>query len=766
VDTGCIWFNSNIINSLWSLISENDIFSETRFSKFVNSDVCLSFYADFVYPLSVDVTFESYCAVTPENGIKKDLINCRREIWNQLKHYRFGVVKLNPAKYMHFGTTEELFSMLTDNKESFTTLEWQAVIGCNRVFDKENEPTIINSFIDKSVTIPKESFVENSVIKGNSTIGRNTILSGINAEHCHIPDNVALHCVKLKNGKFVCRIYGITDNPKNSLDNKFLLSSVSSFYHEKDNCLSIWDAKLFCECDSPEMAVKAALLLYVISANKALSADVLNWQKSVRHSFNSSFNAADTNDFDIRRNLIEQDIRFNVFVESVSNHSPLLSAIDKLLCINDHEAEMTKLLQFAGQSAFPLNMRLYHALSIISKRSKCSVCGYSSEQIEDFSYGTMKRVICDDCFKRFNFHTEGYVQDSVEIKLPARINFCGSPTDAAPYCLEHGGTMLDGALLLNGDFPVTATVSRINDLSVVLESIDQHDRITIHDIDSIRDCGNPFDRFALHKAVILACGVVPLHGDINLKDLLEKYGGGLRLSTHARIPKGSGLGTSSIIAAASVAAINRIFGIPEDNDRVYTQVFTAEQLMNTGGGWQDQVGAYTHGIKLMSSKPGIAQTIKLEQLDLTDEVKQELNERFALVFSGQRRLARNVLREELNRIIENDPTTMGALDRIRKICLIMKFELERGNVTGFAKLITEQFELVKTIDEGASNTYIEYIFESCADLIDGKSICGAGGGGFLQLILKKGVSIQQLKERMEQTFGDSGVKVWEGDLIL
>jgi fucokinase len=572
--------------------------------------------------------------------------------------------------------------------------------------------------------------------------------------------------VKLKNGKFVCRIYGITDNPKNSLDNKFLLSSVSSFYHEKNNHLSIWDAKLFCESDTPEAAVKAALILYNISANTASPTEIISWQKSVRHSFNSSFNAADTNDFERRRNEIEQNIGMNVFVESANNPSPLLSAIDNLFGIIDHKAEMPKLLQFARQSTFPLNMRLYHALSILAKRSKCNIGNYTSEQLEDFAYGTMKRMLCDDCFNRFGFYTEGYVQDSVDIKLPARINFCGSPTDAAPYCIEHGGTMLDGALLLNGDFPITVTVSRINDLHIVLQSIDQNDKITIDDIDSIRDCGNPSDRFALHKAVLLACGVVPLHGNSNLKDLLRKYGGGLRLSTHARIPKGSGLGTSSIIAAASVAAINKIFGIAEDNDRVYTQVFTAEQLMNTGGGWQDQVGAYTPGIKLMSSKPGIAQTIKVEQLDLTDEVKQELNERFALVFSGQRRLARNVLREELNRIIENDPTAMGALDKIRKICLIMKFELERGNVTGFAKLITEQFELVKTIDEGASNTYIEYIFESCADLIDGKSICGAGGGGFLQLILKKGVGFKQLKERMEQTFGDSGVKVWEGDLIL
>lgn len=37
---------------------------------------------------------------------------------------------------------------------------------------------------------------------------------------------------------------------------------------------------------------------------------------------------------------------------------------------------------------------------------------------------------------------------------------------------------------------------------------------------------------------------------------------------------------------------------------------------------------------------------------------------------------------------------------------------------------------------------------SCEDLIDGKFISGAGGGGFLQVILKKGVSKEMLRARL------------------
>jgi fucokinase len=75
------------------------------------------------------------------------------------------------------------------------------------------------------------------------------------------------------------------------------------------------------------------------------------------------------------------------------------------------------------------------------------------------------------------------------------------------------------------------------------------------------------------------------------------------------------------------------------------------------------------------------------------------------------------------------------------------------------------FNLVKTIDKGASNTYIEYIFDACDDLIDGKSICGAGGGGFLQVILKEGVKKSDLRERVKNVFKNCGVELWECELI-
>lgn len=76
--------------------------------------------------------------------------------------------------------------------------------------------------------------------------------------------------------------------------------------------------------------------------------------------------------------------------------------------------------------------------------------------------------------------------------------------------------------------------------------------------------------------------------------------------------------------------------------------------------------------------------------------------------------------------------------------------------------ITDFEEVVKLDTEYIRNWSI---FESCEDLIDGKFISGAGGGGFLQVILKKGVTKEHLRRRLRNVFQDSGVDMWESEFL-
>ncbi len=145
---------------------------------------------------------------------------------------------------------------------------------------------------------------------------------------------------------------------------------------------------------------------------------------------------------------------------------------------------------------------------------------------------------------------------------------------------------------------------------------------------------------------------------------------------------------------------------------------------------------------------------------------EELKERFVLIYTGQRRLARNLLREVVGGYIGSNPNSIEVLYEIQRTAVLMKFELEKGNIDGFAKLLEEHWELSKRLDAGSTNTCIDQIFLSCQDLLSARMICGAGGGGFLQAVLKKGRTKEELRERIRSVFQDSGVDVWDCELVF
>lgn len=289
---------------------------------------------------------------------------------------------------------------------------------------------------------------------------------------------------------------------------------------------------------------------------------------------------------------------------------------------------------------------------------------------------------------------------------------------------------------------------------------------TINDtIEPLQATGDPFDPFALQKACLLACGIIPKEG-CSLKEILDRLGGGFVMHSEVtNVPKGSGLGTSSILSAACVKAVFEFMGIDYTEEDLYAHVLAMEQIMSTGGGWQDQVGGITPGLKYITSMSGIEQQLKVAHIEVPESAKRELDDRFVLIYTGQRRLARNLLRDVVGRYVGNEPDSLFALEEIQKTAALMRFELERGNIDEFARLLDYHWELSKKVDAGSSNTLIEQIFSSIEELIDGKLVCGAGGGGFLQVILKKGVTKQQVEDRLNEVFMDSLVGVADCKLV-
>jgi fucokinase len=80
-----------------------------------------------------------------------------------------------------------------------------------------------------------------------------------------------------------------------------------------------------------------------------------------------------------------------------------------------------------------------------------------------------------------------------------------------------------------------------------------------------------------------------------------------------------------------------------------------EQRMCTGGGWQDQVGGIMPGVKLIRTQPGADQTVSLRWsvFNLADD--SDLKQRCLLYFTGQKRMARNILQNVVGNYLARTP---------------------------------------------------------------------------------------------------------------
>lgn len=672
IDTGALIFSTAMMDSLYSLIG-----TEEGYDRYVNGTVRLSLYADFLYPLAENSTLEQFYLEKPEGEFCEELTEAREQVWKVLRPYRMKLLRLAPAKFIHFGTTREILALMCGGVEEYASLGWSS-----RVASSISGSTAgYNSVLSSRASIGKDCYLEVSYVHSRAKVGKNCVLSFVDIHDEVIPDGVVLHGLKQRDGKFVVRIFGVQDNPKeNRLFGKELDEVAeklgTDLWDGKNHTL--WTAELYPEKDTVREAVAAALNLYAL----------------------------------------------------VTGEGRLGDCSEKL--------------------------RLHYYLGVVLE----------DENEVQKCFGTIQSEVLEATVRSLSYNEKAHiVKDTHTVELPLRVNWGGGWSDTPPYCNEHGGTVLNAAILLNGEKPVLVKLERMDELKVVFDSRDMDVHGEFEEIGELQRTGDPFDPFALQKACLLACGIIPMKGN-NLKEILERLGGGFVMHSEVtNVPKGSGLGTSSILSAACVKAVFEFMGIGYTEEDLYSHVLAMEQIMSTGGGWQDQVGGVTPGLKYITSMPGIDQKLKVVHVEIPEEAKKELDERFCLIYTGQRRLARNLLRDVIGRYAGNEPDSVFALEEIQKVAALMRFELERGNVDGFAKLLDYHWELSKKVDAGSSNTLIEQIFSSIEEMIDGRLVCGAGGGGFLQVVLKKGVTKKQVAERLHEVFMDSLVDVADCKLL-
>ena len=777
LDTGAVMLDTELLGALFSLIATGDKTDPAKFACFVNERARVSFYGDFLYPLAEDATLEEYYLEAPEGSYCEELKECRTKIWEALHGFRMKVICLSPAEFIHFGTTKELLELVTHNVKDYEYLHWKRQVCTNRP-ETENFAAH-NSLIAKGADIGAGCYLENCEIGEEARVGEGSILSGLRLEKEQIPPRVVLHALRLKDGRYTVRIYGIEDNPKGTFEENtpFLyggLGNMLSYYGISPGRIwdtkerYLWFAKLYPVCDSMEEAIRASLPLVRMSEKKAPSTAAAAWLCAERCSLYESFARADVGEILPWKTRLEDMVLTVRFAEELESGAPYDEALQVFGQVGIDQKKFDLLLKKAKGSGLSLKMRIYYALSRYMRERNIVFAGETGYDVpEGLCFDSLGKAVYENSRKYIGDNKNYRIQEEkVEVQLPVRVNWGGGWTDTPPHCNEKGGVVLNAALKLNGILPVQVEVRRIEKLHVEFASEDIGVRGVCETAEEIRDCHDPFDFFALHKAALISCGIVPLTGGETLQEILERLGGGVYLSTKVvGVPKGSGLGTSSILSAACVKALHEFLGLSYSDGGLYNIVLCMEQMMSTGGGWQDQVGGLTNGIKYITTDPGIDQRIQVEQVEVPKEAKKELQERFVLIYTGQRRLARNLLREVVGNYIGGRKESIEALTEMKATAERMRRALEEGHIDRLAALFNEHWELSKKLDMGVTNTCIDQIFLSCEDLIDGKFIAGAGGGGFLQAILKKGVTKRQLSLRLHEVFQDNGVDVWESEFV-
>ncbi|MGC8781129.1 MAG: hypothetical protein ACP5UQ_09720, partial [Anaerolineae bacterium] len=350
----------------------------------------------------------------------------------------------------------------------------------------------------------------------------------------------------------------------------------------------------------------------------------------------------------------------------------------------------------------------------------------------------------------------------VRVHAAARIDFGGGWTDTPPYSIERGGTVLNAAITLRGRYPILVEAIPLAEPRLILESRDIEAVSEPATVGEVLAYADPADPFALLKAAVVLAGLVSPADDPGrlLRRVIGEIGAGLRLSTQTFIPRGSGLGTSSIMAGAVLAALARWKGTELTSAQLFDDVLCLEQMLTTGGGWQDQVGGLTGGIKLVTTGPGLPQVIRVAPVALTAQTAADLADRLVLVYTGQQRLAKNLLRNVMIRWMTRDPEMVWIQKEIARLALAMRDALVAGDVDSFGVLLGEHWVLNKRMDPGCTNPFIDDLFDTMKPYICGGKLAGAGGGGYAMAIARSAEAAHDLAAALAARYPGTPVEMW------
>ena len=319
-------------------------------------------------------------------------------------------------------------------------------------------------------------------------------------------------------------------------------------------------------------------------------------------------------------------------------------------------------------------------------------------------------------------------------RSPVRIDIAGGWTDTPPYCLMEGGSVINFAIELNGQPPLQAYVKPSKEYHIVLRSIDLGAVEKVETTEQLKDFMHVGSPFSIPKAALVLAGFGV--GEKDLKSQLDAFGSGIELTLLSAVPAGSGLGTSSILAATVLGALNDFCGLGWDKNEIGHRTLMLEQMLTTGGGWQDQFGGVLGGVKLLQTGRGFEQNPQVRWLPNDLWTQPEHQACHLLYYTGITRTAKQILAEIVRRMFLNDNAELRLLREMKEHTQEMYEAILQNDFRKMGLLMRKTWQQNQALDSGTNPSAIAALTELIDDLCLGYKLPGAGGGGYLYMIAK------------------------------
>lgn len=334
-------------------------------------------------------------------------------------------------------------------------------------------------------------------------------------------------------------------------------------------------------------------------------------------------------------------------------------------------------------------------------------------------------------------------------RSPVRIDLAGGWSDTPPYCLTSGGNVVNIAIELNGQPPLQCYIKPSLQHHIILRSIDLGAMETVSTWDELSAFNKVGSPFSIPKAALALAGFLPrfcVRKYKSLEDQLKDFGCGIEITLLSAIPAGSGLGTSSILAATVLGSLSDFCSLAWNKNDICNRTLVLEQLLTTGGGWQDQYGGILHGVKMLTTQSGFKQTPEVSWLSnnlFTDSQYQSCH---LLYYTGITRTAKAILAEIVRGMFLYDTERMQLLGEMKEHAQNMAQAITRGNFQQLGTLVGKTWQQNQLLDSGTNPQCVQSIIEKVQDYCLGLKLPGAGGGGFLYMIAKDSSAALRIRE--------------------